>query len=293
VSPFNPAEARTLFIVTLVGASLSFVGCVFVVLSYACKVTNRTFPFKLVMWLCVANAFSSVAYFVSLLVHGDAGIDKDGCDQTFGCLIGAIMTQFFDVASFLWMGVIAFNMYKVMVSGVGREAEGYERSYHCFAWGFSFVLVLGCLFTGSFGDAGNWCWIKQNHQAARFGFYYFPLLSVFVYNCACFYLVQRSVGISANRETITSRLLLYVGVFLFFRVWSVVNRSQQFFAAPLFALALLHTIFSPLQGFANALLYGCSNRISCLCWKQDTTITTREHEFSRFRSSSSCVNNNA
>jgi len=261
-SQFTESQTRTLRAVTLTGAALSILGCLFIIVSYVLLIKLRTFPYRLVILLSVANLGSSLAYFVGL-----AGVSKANdktCNSTFGCFVGAVMTQFFDLAGFFWIAVIAFNVDQVMIRGKGRVVEGYIYFYHLFAWGLSGVFTLAVVFSLSIGDAGLWCWISQNRQAVRFFCYYLPLIVVFVYTAVTYGMVSFSLrGGAAERTTVTNRLRLYVLVFLFVRIWSVLHRAQNFVSKddPLFALALLHAIFSPLQGFANALVYGLNRNI--------------------------------
>ena len=65
------------------------------------------------------------------------------------------------------------------------------------------------------------------------------------------------------RSSINRRIRLYIAVFFLVRMWSVINRLQNWAnpEAPSFALYLLHSIFSPLQGFCNSLVYGCNTRL--------------------------------
>lgn len=260
-SSFSEAETHTLRVATLTGAGLSIAGTLFIIVSYVMLAPIRTFPYRLVMLLSVANLGSSVAYFVGL-----AGMNLSNahvCSSTVGCYTASVMTQFFDVAAFLWIAVIAYNVFAVLVHNKGREVEGYEQKYHIFCWGVPAVLVVICAGTLSFGDGGIWCWIKKDRQTIRFFCYYLPLLMVFCYTAVKYLLISNTIQHQEHASVVTRRLRLYLVVFVWFRVWSVIHRSHNFFSdEPWYWAALMHAIFSPLQGFANALVYGCNAAVA-------------------------------
>ena len=108
-------------------------------------------------------------------------------------------------------------------------------------------------------------------------FYYVPLLAVFVYSMAIYYLPRRSffrlhreaskAGESAAATvssgalpSLTRRLRLFLLVFGVINGFQLLNRTYDFFAPgnPSFALYMLQSIFGPLQGVGNAVAYGTS-----------------------------------
>mmetsp|Transcript_21156 Transcript_21156/g.60180 ORF Transcript_21156/g.60180 Transcript_21156/m.60180 type:complete len:329 (-) Transcript_21156:31-1017(-) len=262
MSPYSPSETFVLRLVTITGAALSACGCLFIMVSYCAFHATRTFPYKLVLMLSIANLGSSMAYFIGLPGPEDKLGDAIVCSSTVACYVAAVMTQFFDLASFLWIATIAFNIYLVMVLERGREVEGNESKYHLFAWGAPLIACALIAFMQGFGDAGLWCWIPVNKQALRFTFYYLPLVLVFIYTSVSYACVARSVQNRTQQAVVNMRLRLYVLVFVFVRIWSVIHRTQNYLSGePAYALALLHSLFSPLQGFANALVYGCNKQV--------------------------------
>ncbi|GBG34124.1 Latrophilin receptor-like protein A [Hondaea fermentalgiana] len=260
-SVFDEAQTQVLRTVTLTGAGLSLAGSLFIVISYLILVRIRTFPYKLVMFLSVANVGSSLAYFVGLASINEGNVHE--CTSSVGCILAAAMTQFFDVASFFWIAIIAFNVHAVLVRNKGRAVEAYERWYHLVGWGISLIITIICGALGCFGDSGIWCWIKRDRQTARFFAYYLPLLIVFSFTASTYLIVSSALQHQVQGRTVTRRLRLYLAVFVVFRVWGVVHRTHNYFHEnQMFWLALMHAIFSPLQGFANALVYGCNAAVA-------------------------------
>jgi len=174
------------------------------------------------------------------------------------------------LASFLWIGAIVYTVYLVLVQDIGRKIESYLPRYLLICWGIPLLSVVWIAIFGRFGDAGWACWIPRSYPWLRFFWYYFPLGLVFVYtaymNC-CGGLSSAVLNVS-HRARLNSRLRLYSAVFLVIRLPSVINRVLDLFLAePTFVFSLLHAMFSPLQGFANACVFGfislrCCKRLS-------------------------------
>mmetsp|Transcript_14604 Transcript_14604/g.17003 ORF Transcript_14604/g.17003 Transcript_14604/m.17003 type:complete len:309 (-) Transcript_14604:895-1821(-) len=258
--PFSQSQTFTIKIFTFLFASLSVVGSFMIIFSYWYFHMLRTFPYKLIVFLSIANLFSSIGYFFSEI--GAEGIYDAECNETPGCIVSAIMTQFFDVANFFWTSIIAFNIYAVLVKGKGRAVEYWEKYYHMISWGLSGVLAVIVGASGGYGDAGIWCWIVESKMWLRFFCYYLPLVIVMTFNIVVCLIVMRAVRDSSQEAMVNFRLRLYVFVFIFVRMWSIFDRLQNAFNdTPVFSLALLHSIFSPMQGIANALVYGCNYQV--------------------------------
>jgi len=259
---YSDAETSVLRVVTLTSAALSLFGALFIICSYFMFLRIRTYPYKLVTLLSLANLGSSVGYYVAL---GDGPhYGEHLCITSGGCLMSAAMTQFFDVASFFWVAAIAHNIHSILVLERGREVERNQSLYQLVSWGGSGVLTVIVYMSDGFGDAGLWCWIPKNRPFLRFFCYYLPLVSVFVYTITCYIAVSRAVRLRGDtaQGMINTRVRLYVLVFVIVRVWSVVHRLHNYLGleSP-FILGLCHGLFSPLQGFANALVYGCNKNI--------------------------------
>ena len=70
------------------------------------------------------------------------------------------MLQFFETASFLWVTIIAVNLYVVVVkqfTDIGRL----EKYYHAIVWGSSAVFTVVPMFTKSYGFAGLWFFVVK------------------------------------------------------------------------------------------------------------------------------------
>ena len=197
---------------------------------------------------------------------GSGNTHLDCVTGSFGCSLSAGMTQFFDMATFCWTATIATNMYIILSRQIGSKTlrfRSYEHWYHVGCWGFPLLTLLIATFTNSCGDAGNWCWIVKDRELERMLLYYVPLLCIMLYNITMYGMIRRRLGQLAQgadsiKQALNRRLTMYILVFIFIRIWAVINRFQNLVNpdSPVFVLYLLHSIFSPLQGFCNAFVYG-------------------------------------
>ena len=158
-------------------ATMSMVGSSFIIFSYYYFVSMRTFPLKLIVMLSISDFFSSVQIYI-----GFDNFATKCFEPEFACALSASMSQYFEMASFCWTTVIAFNIYQVLVAKHGERVEHYEMYYHLICWGFPLFLLIIVASTGSLGDAGNWCWIKKERPIERLLGYYIPLLIMMVIN---------------------------------------------------------------------------------------------------------------
>mmetsp|Transcript_25529 Transcript_25529/g.82260 ORF Transcript_25529/g.82260 Transcript_25529/m.82260 type:complete len:319 (-) Transcript_25529:52-1008(-) len=283
---FSDAQLRTLKRITLSSAILSMMGSSFIIFSYFYFVQLRTLAYRMIVFLSVADFFSSISY-----VIGAIASTKDRCPDGW-CYLTAVMSQYFDVATFLWTACIAFNIHQVLVKNVGHAVEGYQKFYHMLCWGLPAVLAGIAGIANVYGDSGNWCWIRHDRQWARLTFFYAPLVIVFCYNAMVFYFTVRAVRHSLQQSAIAFRLRLYILVFFMVKVFSVINRLQNAVDPnnPVLFLYIMQSFFEPLQGLGNALVYGLNkmvitqyrlrfrNSVFCRCCKTEGSLA--EHQMS-------------
>ena len=277
---FEEGQRHALQVVVVIGACFSMLGSSFIIVSFFAFPDLQTFPYKLIMFLSLADFFSSSTYIMAVQDIGTSG-DGSCFEDNFMCFFSAGMSQYFDFASFLWMGVISFNIYQVLVKRRGSDIVDFEKYYHMVCWGVPGFFLLIVTATDGLGDAGNWCWIKHDHQLERWLCYYIPLILIMVFNLSSYWHVTTAIKKlgSVNTKAISNRMSLYVGAFIFIRSWSVLNRFVELVAGnvgAVYPLMFLHSLFSPTQGVANALVYGFNKKLKghymrvCGCDRQNS-----------------------
>merc|ERR1712023_135737 len=131
---------------------LSILGAFATIITFAFNAPIRTYPIRLIMYLCVCIVIGFVAFLIAFepWLYTNPG----------PCIVTAICVHYFFLANFLWTFCIAFNFYQMIVRR-NREASSLEKYYHIACWG---IPVIFCAFTGGFteyGDLGGVCYIKS------------------------------------------------------------------------------------------------------------------------------------
>eukprot|EP01006_Ploeotia_vitrea_P040811 TRINITY_DN66462_c7_g1_i1.p1 TRINITY_DN66462_c7_g1~~TRINITY_DN66462_c7_g1_i1.p1 ORF type:complete len:285 (-),score=121.11 TRINITY_DN66462_c7_g1_i1:715-1569(-) len=245
---FSDAQNEVLQALIICGSCLSIVGTLFITLSYVVFPSLRSFPYKIIVFLGLADFFNALSYLI--------GLNSELCQ------LQAAMSQFFAVATFFWTACFAYNIVQVLVYQ-HMDVSRNEPYYHMVSWGVPAVLLVINLALDSFGDGVVWCWISADHPYLRFLTFYLPLLAIVCFNAVVYVVVSRSLRGDLKRGAVKRRLNHYLFVFLLVRLWSVVNRFQNFLDpnGPIFFLYFMHTLFSPLQGFCNAVVYGLNMQV--------------------------------
>ena len=116
---FSVGEAGAIKVVTLISATLSVLGSAFIIFSYLFFEDLQTFQMRLIAFLSVADLFGSLSYLFG------AGHAPNQCDIGFSCTLTASMSQFFDLATFLWTTCIALNIFLVSTACSGIYVSFY------------------------------------------------------------------------------------------------------------------------------------------------------------------------
>jgi hypothetical protein len=264
---FDDAAEETLKTVSIVAASFSFVGSTFILFSWLVFPRLRTFPFRLVMYLSIADIGSSI---FKIMAVAQKRSTKLGCIENSDlCRASGFLSQFFDVAGFIWIFNISLNLYLVLVKKIGDEIFKYERLYHIFAWGIALILSMVPWFYNAYGAAGGWCWIQEQYDFLRMIIYYVPMVLVMFGASLNFLQSSLSIRKGNNRKAaqessrVKFRLHMYILVFILLHFFSLLNRIHNI-AEPLqpnFILYFLQGLVSPLKGFGNAVIYGLNKAV--------------------------------
>ena len=246
----------------LISASLSLVGCLLALLVIIVYKKFRFFTQRLVMYM-----LCSCMLIALLSLHNLAG-------DSPGCTAKGFFRNFAGVSQNLWIICIDIHLLIVMLKN-GRQ-QHLEKIYHGVVWGGALVLSIIPLIGNHYGHAGLWCWIKGGSDYENvlrvICYYLWLMLLVFGGGVIYIYIVYKvmkkinSYDGTYNPETERSKaqykksirpLLLYPIVDLVLASISTANRIQNWAnpGNPVFELALLHSLVSPLWGFVNALVF--------------------------------------
>jgi len=256
-SLFTYDQLDTLRVVLTTSSALSFLGNLFIVVSFlAFKSLRSNVTALLVFLLSVSDLVSSLTGFLVWFT-----------DSTLICTIQAVFIQFWELSSILWSSCIAFHAYQAIC----RKKRGETlQTYIKFYCGVCYIVpgvlaVIPFLLDGAYGFAGVWCWITVEYRFVRFALYYMILLFLWVFNVIAYLFILKDMKkymsfiiVSAHR-----RISMFILLFILCSMPGLVNRLLNIIYPnnPVFWLYVLQALVSPLQGLGNSFVYGNSKSL--------------------------------
>lgn len=261
---YTHSESVGIQIVYGIGAPCSVLGSGFILLSALIFPSLRKSTAYPIFMLSLADLFKSILYLANAV--GNPG---DECVQTAWCSCSGGLRNFFGLATFIFVAAIA-GMGYLGTTDRGRtfiKSNAWTYTYAGLGWGVPALSLLIIYTAGNdvIGDVGGKCWITSEYEYLRWLLYYGPLVLVFVFVCVACYATYKNVsaiGVPADiRKRIRDRLMMYSLIFLFVRFWSLLDMivATANGSDKVYAMVIIHSIFSPWQGFANAYVYGFRN----------------------------------
>lgn len=251
-----------------ISSCLSIAGCLFIFSSFFLLWGTRSFrkhsmEMKMLLSLSFADLISAVGFLLTWWALRNQNI----------CLTQAVFLQAGTMAAVIFGCCFSLHLYTTV--RYHRRIVP-EWVYHAAAWG----LALGTCMIPTVGNRwgnsnGIWCWTKNDQETDwlyRGLTFYFILFAAWVFNCCLYGLVLREVvstlaggrkllrraeALEESRQfqrRIVRRTALYPVINSLIWVFAISNRIQNTVdpSNPVYFLVLLHSIFVPLQGFADA-----------------------------------------
>lgn len=245
-----------LMIMSIVCAGLTFI-------TFAIFGTLRTYPIRLIMYLCVCIVIGFSFFLVdfnSTVVHSDF------------CKGSAVITHFFFIANFYWTFCIAFNFYQMIVRR-NRESELLEKWYHLLAWGLPSILVIIVGAVGCYGQLSsnaskdNVCYI--NCELARFLAFFIPGLVAVSANCILFFFIGREIhetlsgAPKSDRRNKRKEFQVYISIFVSIGLSWIFGYLMFIIPDDLASIIflVLFSIFTPLQGVLIFIFYILNKKV--------------------------------
>jgi len=241
---------------------LSIVGAFCTVFTFAIFKKLRTYPIKLIMYLCVCIVCGFTAFLIAFEPWVAA---HDPC-----CIIIAIFVHYFFLANFLWTFCVAFNFYQMIVRR-NRSAQSLEKFYHILAWGIPAIFVL---FTGAFdqyGDLGGACYIK--YALTRFLTFFIPGLVIITCNAILFFFIAReihetlSTAPKTDAESFSHKrkeFRVYLSIFISIGLSWIFGYLLFLLPFPIVTdiFYILFSIFTPMQGILIFIFYIINKKVA-------------------------------
>ncbi|EGG21540.1 G-protein-coupled receptor family protein [Cavenderia fasciculata] len=178
-------------------------------------------------------------------------------NETF-CTIQASGIQFCELAALCWSSCIVFTFLSVVLNNkkTSKAPETNFKIFHFVSWGVPLLSLIPCYVFGLFGPlTGPWCWISN--PGVRL-LVYIPGLAIVLFITISYVYLRIKLGKQDGYGFITGRFFYFILASLICQLPSLVNRVQNYLYPqnPIFVLYLLQSIFQPLQGFINSMVYG-------------------------------------
>jgi len=255
-------ELNTLSKLTMVSSWATFVGCVFIVVSYLAFKEFRHFHLRLVFLLAVTDLCTSLTFILNIFV--------DNSDELPCTILGASL-QFFELSSALWCLCIALTLDQVIRLS-NDHVEMLEKYFHFVCWCAPMVTVVASYFLDIFAYVGVWCWISAiHHEAYRWMFFYGPVVMVMCYVITVYVMVSRKIHqqnklgavMSSSDTTIQQTFRWFILGWILCWAPAIADRAQGIFYPdnPIYILQCLHAFLTPLGGFCNSIAIGFNDEI--------------------------------
>eukprot|EP00762_Andalucia_godoyi_P004933 ANDGO_01403.mRNA.1 G-protein coupled receptor 1 len=277
---FSPYEVFVLRCVVTVSASLSFLGSIFVLLSFSLLHRTRSFQrvldeMQMLRSQAVADLISAVSFLLNWWSY----------DYTV-CLVEGVLMQFATLCTILWGSAFAIQTFLVVKR---HKRLAHPWVYHVATWGIAFCASFVPLIPkNQYGPSSPvWCWTINNPEwdwLYRGVSFYFWVMGCWALNLVLTLSVIRDVmrnarlsedllvsqsQVSDNRRfvrRIVRQTLAYPIMNTFIWIWAIANRIQNAVQPndPVFFLVFMHGLLVPLQGFTDAIALAWSARLKVL-----------------------------
>lgn len=231
------------YIVTILSV-FSIVGAFLTILTFTLFRSLRTYPIKLIIYLCYSILLAQLFFLLSFVIY-----------DTFMCIPSAILIHYFFLADFCWSFCVAFNFYQMIVSR-NREAETYELYYHIACWGIPSLAVIGVGGADEYDNLGAVCYIVS--PIAKFvGFFLVGLVTISA-NTVIFFFISREIhetigaAPGADKREKSKEYRVYLSIFISIGLNWIFGFIMTLFplnSVPYLLFLTLFSLTAPLQGF--------------------------------------------
>lgn len=237
--------------ITDVLLAFSLFGCVATILTFLIFNEMRTYPIKLIIYLCSSIFFAQLFFFLSFSLY-----------DNIMCIPCAMILHYFFLASFFWTFCVAFNFYQMIVRR-NRDAETLEKFYHFGSWGLPLVVVVIVVAMESYENRGGYCYMSSGLPI--FLSFFLPGLIIVSANAVIFFFIAREIhdtlksAPKADKKEKSKEFKVYFSIFVSIGLSWILGFIMAFLDDVSKVIFLvLYSVLTPLQGFLIFLSY-CLN----------------------------------
>ncbi|KAF2083894.1 hypothetical protein K490DRAFT_50481 [Saccharata proteae CBS 121410] len=157
---------------------VSIIGCLFIILTFSFFPEFRKPMNRLIFYASFGNICSNIATSIAT-----SGLPERGASMGL-CRLQGFFIQMFMTADVVWAMFMALNVFLAFRGYTSQELLNLEVCYNVVAYGVPSIpaiiyLILDLTMdTGIYGPATLWCWVSDDYEWLRVGFFYGPALYV-------------------------------------------------------------------------------------------------------------------
>jgi hypothetical protein len=252
----NPDVENALEYVVNILLVLSMFGCFCTILTFIIFSDLRTYPIKLIIYLCLSILFAQVFFYVTFYVY-----------DTVFCIPCAMILHYFFIADFIWTFCVAFNFYQMIVRR-NRDAESLEKIYHVIAWLIPMFIVATIAGTKNYWNRGGYCYMDSGLPI--FLGFFLPGLIIVSANAVIFFFIAREIHDTLKSAPKADKQEKWKEVRVYFSIFVSIGLSWFFGFVMVFIdqdvlqfiFLVLFSVFTPLQGFLIFISYCVNAKIA-------------------------------
>lgn len=248
-----------IYISISVSSTLSLLGCVFIIVVYFRHTELQGFAYKLIAYLALLDLLHCLLFLIPTY-------DLESTDGL--CICQAFLITIVTLESVIWTSVISISLYFSVVRKV--DVKGFVNKIFFYVTAFCSVVSFIPMSKGAdeYASRLGWCWLKNDLY--KIILLYVPLWLIIILNSIIYMIVIRKVKsefevykeINSLGKSIIRKLRMYPILLIvsftpvtILRIFETINQSHSE------NLVIISGIFTCLNGFLNAMVYGCTRQV--------------------------------
>lgn len=161
-------------ILAILSSSASVIGCLLIIITYACWKDFRTTARSILVFISIADLFTASGYVVGSAVYlhykvynknATCDVNHIGDNYKHTCEWQSFVTTSSSIASFFWTTVLAFYLYMTIVYKMYKFVRQLMPLIHVVSWGVPIVLCTVAMTQQWLGPSlddtsVSWCFIS-------------------------------------------------------------------------------------------------------------------------------------
>ncbi|KAH6891516.1 hypothetical protein B0T10DRAFT_402115 [Thelonectria olida] len=162
-APTDETEIHLQSAIVMTASICSLLGAGWIILSFVCFKTLRSFRHQLILGLAISD-FLMAVNFLSSTAMNVSGRYIGAPEQQAFCTFNGFVTQLFVIQTDYWVLIIAACTYFILAghSRLSSWAEVHPRALFCLPWALTLLWAGIGLKVAGYGDIGAWCWFTSD-----------------------------------------------------------------------------------------------------------------------------------